>query len=186
MRIIACFGDSLIQGFPFTSENSWIAEVEKRTGISMMNYGYCGECCDEIRYRVTSRMIPDGCEHILFLGGMNDLLRKRPVAYILKDMDDALQWSLEQEFHFCLVLPWFCEHRELNLKIKQLRNEMTRRFEGKCLLLDFQKVYPAGVQMHAWFFWDGVHPQSCAYQKMGEYAAPILEKWLKDTAPAAS
>ncbi|HAT98720.1 MAG TPA: lysophospholipase, partial [Acidaminococcaceae bacterium] len=47
MNTIACFGDSLIEGFPFAQENSWVAQVEKVTELRMLNHGVCGECCDD-------------------------------------------------------------------------------------------------------------------------------------------
>ena len=39
MRTVACFGDSLIFGFPYGPKESWIAEVEAETGVTMLNYG---------------------------------------------------------------------------------------------------------------------------------------------------
>ena len=32
MQTVACFGDSLIYGFPFGPRISWLAEAEKLTG----------------------------------------------------------------------------------------------------------------------------------------------------------
>ena len=52
MKYIACYGDSLVQGFPFGPRYSWTAQVEKLTQIKMLNYGVCGDCCDDIIYRM--------------------------------------------------------------------------------------------------------------------------------------
>ena len=58
MHYIACYGDSLVQGFPFGPRYSWTAEVEKHTQIKMLNYGICGECCDDIVFRVRQYALP--------------------------------------------------------------------------------------------------------------------------------
>ena len=52
MHYIACFGDSLIQGFPFGNRASWVAAVEAQGQIKMLNYGLCGDCCDDIFERM--------------------------------------------------------------------------------------------------------------------------------------
>ena len=40
MRTVACFGDSLIFGFPYGPKESWIAEVEAETGVTMLIMAY--------------------------------------------------------------------------------------------------------------------------------------------------
>ena len=38
MQTVACFGDSLIYGFPFDPRISWLAVAEKLTGDKLFNY----------------------------------------------------------------------------------------------------------------------------------------------------
>ena len=52
MQTVACFGDSLIYGFPFGPRTSWLAEAEKVTGDKFLNYGVCGDCTDDILFRL--------------------------------------------------------------------------------------------------------------------------------------
>ena len=87
MNTIACFGDSLIEGFPFAPENSWIAQVKKNTGIRILNHGICGECCDDIKDRLVWRPLPKEVNHVLFEGGMNDIIQGCPlyISRILRD-----------------------------------------------------------------------------------------------------
>ena len=58
MKYVACYGDSLVQGFPFGPRYSWTAQVEKLTQIKMLNYGVCGDCCDDIIYRMRQYVLP--------------------------------------------------------------------------------------------------------------------------------
>ena len=41
--VLAIFGP----GLSFGPDSSWLATVEKLTGMHLLNYGQCGECCDE-------------------------------------------------------------------------------------------------------------------------------------------
>lgn len=67
MKYVACYGDSLVQGFPFGPRYSWTAQVEKLTQIKMLNYGVCGDCCDDIIYRMRQYALPEYVQHVLFL-----------------------------------------------------------------------------------------------------------------------
>ena len=78
MQTVACFGDSLIYGFPFGPRVSWIAEAEKLTGHKFLNYGVCGDCTDDILTRLQTAFLPEQTTHILFWGGANDIIQMRP------------------------------------------------------------------------------------------------------------
>lgn len=67
MQTVACFGDSLIYGFPFGPRTSWLAEAEKVTGGKFLNYGVCGDCTDDILFRLQTMFLPAHIKHILFL-----------------------------------------------------------------------------------------------------------------------
>ena len=99
METIACFGDSLIEGFPFAPENSWIAQVQKNTGIRMLNHGICGECCDDIKDRLIWRPLPEDVSHVLFEGGMNDIIQGCPLTFSIDQIKQAKQF---------LRFAWFC------------------------------------------------------------------------------
>ena len=58
MQTVACFGDSLIYGFPFGPRISWLAEAEKLTGDKFLNYGVCGDCTDDILSRLKNMPLP--------------------------------------------------------------------------------------------------------------------------------
>ena len=61
MKYVACYGDSLVQGFPFGPRYSWTAQVENLTQIKMLNYGVCGDCCDDIIYRMANTHCRNMC-----------------------------------------------------------------------------------------------------------------------------
>ena len=180
MKTIACFGDSLIEGFPFAPENSWIAQVQKNTGIRMLNHGICGECCDDIKDRLIWRPLPEDVSHVLFEGGMNDIIQGCPLTFSIDQIKQAKQFCDEQNAAFCLVLPWLCGAEELNHLIERLRDAMKKEFENKCYLLDFEPMFLTKKHRMEWFIWDGVHPKAETYEALGNFASPLLENWIKE------
>lgn len=180
MKYIACFGDSLIQGFPYMNDSSWIAEVENRTNIKMLNYGVCGECCDDIYYRLRMTMLPEATKHILFLGGANDIIQGRPQKCILEDMAKLLKWCEQKNYKLCIVLPLISAEPVLNKYLVALGEKIKEQFADKALLLDLQPAIGLTDEEREDAYLDGVHPKAITYKLMGVYAAPILEAWVKE------
>ena len=105
MQTVACFGDSLIYGFPFGPRISWLAEAEKLTGDKFLNYGVCGDCTDDILSRLKTMPLPAHIKHILFLGGANDIIQMHPQKFILEDLDKTLRYCQSKNFDLGIVLP---------------------------------------------------------------------------------
>ena len=123
MKYVACYGDSLVQGFPFGSRYSWTAQVEKLTQIKMLNYGVCGDCCDDIIYRMRQYALPEYVHHVIFLGGANDILQGRRIEDISRDYKRVLEWCEEKQYSLCVVLPFISTEQALNRQLLNLRQE---------------------------------------------------------------
>ena len=179
MRTIACFGDSLVQGFPYDKATSWVAQVERRTGIKMLNYGVCGDCCDDIFDRLRYGYLPEQVQHILFLGGANDILQGRPLGDILRDFTRLTTWCQEQKLELCIVLPLLTNEGALNGKLEALR-EGIKQACPNAKLLDLQPGIGFGLAERASAYLDGVHPLAKTYSALGDYAAGPLEAWVQE------
>lgn len=180
MQYIACYGDSLVQGFPFGNKYSWTAAVEKIAPIKMLNYGLCGDCCDDILFRIRQYVLPEYVQHILFLGGANDVLQGRRLENILEDYKRLLQWCDEKNYRLCLVLPLLSADEYLNRHLWDLRQSIEQLYTEKALLLDMQPAIGLDVAARKAAYLDGVHPLAKTYEAMGMYAAPGLLKWLAE------
>ena len=135
MKYVACYGDSLVQGFPFGPRYSWTAQVEKLTQIKMLNYGVCGDCCDDIIYRMRQYALPEYVQHVLFLGGANDILQGRRIEDISRDYKRVLEWCEEKHYSLCVVLPFISTEQALNRQLLNLRQEAEHICGGKAFLL---------------------------------------------------
>lgn len=178
MQYIACYGDSLVQGFPYGSKYSWTAAVEKAAGIKMLNYGLCGDCCDDILFRARQYALPDYVRHILFLGGANDILQGRRQEDILADYRRLSDWCAEKNYALCITLPLVSAEEYFNRRLLQLRQDVELQFADKAFLLDLQPAIGLDAQARKRAYLDGVHPLAATYEAMGAYAAPLLAKWL--------
>lgn len=181
---IACYGDSLIQGFPFSSAYSWVTVAEKEAGgaFRMLNYGLCGDATDDILYRMRQYDLPDYVHNALFLGGANDIIQGRKCESILRTLEQVYATSKEKKLRLAFVLPFISTERALNAMLESLRASIVERFSARAFILDLQPAIglTAGDRYKAYV--DGIHPKAATYEAMGRYAAPLLAKWLAEGA----
>lgn len=176
---VACYGDSLIEGFPFSPKYSWIAIAEGINGINMLNYGLCGDCTDDILYRMRQYPVPEFVHHVIFLGGANDVIQGRSIKSIIPVLDRVYAWSRENNYELCFVLPFISTESVLNRSLIELREKMVERYSDKAFLLDLQPAIGLTPGERYKAYVDGVHPKSVTYEAMGKYAAPFIEEWVK-------
>lgn len=176
MHTIACFGDSLVYGFPYANQSSWIAEVERITDIKMLNYGECGACCDDIYERLKYTFLPSHTDTILFFGGANDILQGRPQSVIIGDIKRAEAFCKEKCYGFIVVLPILTADERLNVRFLRLREAIGNEFQDRIKLIDLQPAIGKSIEEMSLAYFDGLHPKSDTYRRMGAYAAAILSK----------
>lgn len=178
MQYIACFGDSLIQGFPFGNSSSWISYAGADGSLQLLNYGVCGDCCDDIYYRMSRTALPEHVQHVLFLGGANDLLQGRPLAVILEDIGKAAAWCEKHKLALCIVLPFISADAALNDRLLRLRETIKATYQQKLLVLDLQPAIGLTEEELQAAYLDGVHPKAAVHRAMGVYAGPLLQAWV--------
>lgn len=179
MQTVACFGDSLIYGFPFGPRVSWIAEVEKLTGHKFLNYGVCGDCTDDILTRLQTVFLPEQTTHILFWGGANDIIQMRPQKFIVEDLQKTVYYCQDKNLKPGIVLPLVTAESGLNKYLLPLREAISTRFAELVWLLDLQPAVGLTAADRKNAYLDGVHPTAAVYRAMGRYAAPLLKSWLE-------
>lgn len=180
MKYIACFGDSLIEGFPFGKGASWVAELETTGELKALNYGLCGDCSDDIFDRLRYMHLPEHVQHIVFLGGANDVIQGVPEKFTMEIFRKLVRWCQENNYKLCIVLPLISSDDYLNRRLLNLKQELQMRLGEKAFLLDLQPAIGLDAQTRAKAYLDGVHPTALTYKAMGEYARPLLLQWLQE------
>ena len=176
---IACFGDSLIYGFPYGPASSWLVRVEELCpNLRLLNYGTCGATCDDINDNLFQTVLPQEVSCILYLGGANDLLQRRPLKFIVGDIIKAAKWSSVHTYPFILVLPWQSSDTDFNHKLMLLRSSLMQEGKSFTQILDLQPVLLGKEQE---LFLDGIHPKLTTYILLGDYTAPLLTGLMNKT-----
>ena len=175
---IACFGDSLIEGFPFGKQSSWITELETTEEIEALNYGLCGDCADDIFDRLRYQYIPEHVHHILFLGGANDAIQGVPEKFTMEIFRKLVNWCNDNGYKLCIVLPLISSDDYLNRRLLNIKQELVMHYSDKEYLLDLQPAIGLDAGARAKAYLDGVHPLLETYKRMGQYARPLLVDWI--------
>lgn len=123
---LACFGDSLVYGFPFSPDYSWTAVLEKY-GVSIINKGVCGATTGEIFDNMRYAALPPGVDRALFFGGANDIIQGVPKRVILDTVGKVKTLAAEKGWQLCLALPLLSGEEGANGKIRELRTELARK-----------------------------------------------------------
>lgn len=74
-------------------------------------------------------------------------------------------------------MPLLSGEESANDTIRELREELSRGTGA--FILDLQPALGTSEEDLRNTYFDGWHPKAKVYEKMGEYAGPILLEWLK-------
>ena len=177
---IACFGDSLIYGFPYNTDGSWLKVVnDNSNNVNCINYGECGFTCDDIYDKMKSFYLPENVRHILVLGGANDILQERPIKDIISDLANIANWCADRRFALCFILPFLTAYPNYNEKLSLLRKEILGSTLSKNFILDLQQAVWQNAKIDIDAYFDGIHPTEATYAKIGFYAISFLDKWIE-------
>lgn len=180
MRYIACFGDSLIEGFPFGPECSWCKVAEEGSDFRLLNYGVCGECCDDVFWRLSHTNLPEHVEGIIFLGGANDALCGRRPVQVVQDILKVADFAKERGLGLAVVLPLMSDDLDLNAALLEITKLLKQQ---NLYFFDLQDGIGRSGEELARAYVDGVHPTVATYRKMGLVARQQIENWLKIEKP---
>lgn len=183
MDYIACFGDSLVQGFPYGTSSSWVAKAEALSlgQLKLYNYGLCGDCCDDIFYRMRIRPIPPEVRYILFLGGANDSLQNCPYEYTMDSFAKMVKWSEDNNYKLGIILPFISTEEFYNRKLLNYRQDLIHKYQNTHVrLFDLQTAIGKNQQEISKAYLDGFHPHLHIYEALGELILPQLLKWVKN------
>ncbi len=183
----ACFGDSLIEGYPFGPRAGWCAAAEEATAqagaraLRLLNYGLCGDCVGDIlaRLRQYRPVLPPYVGHIIFLGGANDCLQGLSQAATVAGIQAVAAYCAAQGLELAVVLPLLSGEASLNRSLSPLREAIAQALPETVYVLDLQPALGWELPALGAAYVDGVHPSCAAYQALGRYAAPRLQQWLE-------
>ncbi len=180
MIVVACLGDSIIEGSPHWDSRKRTGDPEgqwehwaglRHPALELRNFGIWGQRTDEIAARFDDAVV--GAEALVVQGGINDIAQGRAVDEAARDLQAMIErgLALGLPVAVCDVLPWNrgwpgkeASIRELNARIRALGVP----------LLPFHDtledpVLPGRMKAE-WTHDDGDHPSVAGYRRLGEVA----------------
>lgn len=187
---IACLGDSIVNGFPFSQEHSWPALLASRTGHLCFNFGTNGETSFEIRRRLLPALSSCQPELVLLSGGTNDFIftsvtPEAVMAQLAGMTEDAKNAGVTPALSTPILtvpeIAWRMwaddtDYEEVNRKLKQLRDQILSFCENNMIAcVDAQSAYQALVKqtlnadpLASAFYVDGIHPTQDGYSALAD------------------
>jgi lysophospholipase L1-like esterase len=168
--LLVGLGDSITEGVPYRTEDSWLAEAGRRHRIRTRNCGVAGERIEQIAQRLDR--CARGATVLVLQGGTNDLAQGRTGAQVAADLR-ALALRARRTgaaVHVTEVLPWLAGYPsaaphivEANRRIRALEREGVTVIRWAHVLEDPRRPGRMLPEHTA----DGDHPDERAHRLLG-------------------
>ncbi|HIU64719.1 MAG TPA: hypothetical protein IAB06_06780 [Candidatus Avacidaminococcus intestinavium] len=174
---VACFGDSIIYGFPYV-DSSWLKTFNQNsTQLHLLNYGVCGFTYNDVLEKIQTTYLAPEIKAILLMAGLNDLLEGRPLKYIIDDLKKIVLFCQTKNLPTYIILPLLTKDQALNLKINDLKVKLCEEFVSTSKVLDLYPIIIDNFGIDNLLGWDGIHPSVIGYEQIALSAFTPLEEW---------
>lgn len=164
--VILAFGDSLTQGFGVDIDFSYPSQMQKKTGIKVINAGVNGELSSEGLRRLPS-LLKQKLDLVILCHGGNDILQKRSKAELKNNLLKMIRLIRQNGAKVLLVgVPDFNLLSLGTLDVyEEVADETDVLFENDVLTY---------IEMHRTLKSDYVHPNEEGYEMMADAFIEIL------------
>lgn len=175
---VVCLGDSLTFGYPYSPDVSWVAYVEDRCPLKMINEGVNGNTMEEMnkRYR---RDVQQHCpDYLIILGGTNDAYNPEiSCAETIYQLEEIIKKAQQDDICPVVALPMAVLDDYAAGKLERIRREEKELADSYGLYcLDFAKAFTDSEgKVKEEFYLDSVHPNKKGYEAMGELALSFFQ-----------
>ncbi len=167
-KVIACLGDSITYGYPFTPKESWVALWNVPAGFSTMNFGVNGDTTSDLLHR-----LPEVMRHkpwsLVLLGGTNDAYLQYHVMDSLNNIKEITSRAREQHIKINIGIPipaltpfiekWLASYRVVLIDWASA--------EGYAIIDFYQAMLDPSTKIPVpEYYVDDVHPSRLGYQAM--------------------
>lgn len=181
-RKVACLGDSITNGFPYSQKDSWVHLVGEKSGLAMINLGVNGDTTGGMLWRFNRRVITLEPSHLVIMGGINDVLMGIDTNEILANLREITSRSFA--YGICPVIgvttPLAGEaldfyDRQALPALEDLRRGIRRyASEWEIPAIDFHSALLNEKGADSGLFVDGGHPNREGYRRMARVAEAAL------------
>ena len=104
MKVIA-LGDSITQGFPFSTKESWVYYAAQELDLDIINQGICGDLTRDMLRRFQQDVVAYNATHVIILGGTNDAALGYPLAEVSTNFTVMVDMACRHDIIPILGLP---------------------------------------------------------------------------------
>ncbi|HZK85314.1 MAG TPA: GDSL-type esterase/lipase family protein [Desulfosporosinus sp.] len=180
MKIVT-MGDSTTQGYPFTTQESWVEYLAQGLKCQVINQGVCGDFTSGMSERFQRDVLDHAPSHAIILGGANDAYEKINLESVCSNFITMVGLCKEHDISPILGLPTpslLPEEEQLLTKYRRWIKSYTN--EKGILLIDFYSAFSNRISAGQRYqlFVDEVHPSIEGYKLMGEVAIQSLRSLM--------
>lgn len=167
--VIVAFGDSLTYGTGAKDQETYPAQLEKLTGLQVINEGVPGEVSEQGRSRLPSVLDEYQPELLILCHGGNDMLRKKNIKSLADNLTAMVSEAHQRGIQVIMIgVP---EPALFLLKSAPLYEEVASQ---KNVPID--SVTLPEIESHNDLKSDTIHPNAAGYRKLAEAVAKLLKK----------
>ncbi|NLL52866.1 MAG: lysophospholipase [Peptococcaceae bacterium] len=180
MKVIA-LGDSITQGFPFSTKESWVYYAAQELDLDIINQGICGDLTRDMLRRFQQDVVAYNATHVIILGGTNDAALGYPLAEVSTNFTVMVDMACRHDIIPILGLPIPFLVREEEVKLMSYRKWLQDNANRKRIwIVDFYAPFRAAIEAGTGMklYADEVHPSVEGYQLMGKVAVENLRELI--------
>jgi len=183
MKIVA-LGDSITQGFPYSTRESWVYYAARELDLDIVNQGICGNLTRDMLARFKEDVVDYRPTHVILLGGTNDAFMGCSVDEVSANITSMIDMADKNGITPILGLPiptliTFGEIESLLAEYREWIKDYTRCKGIKTI--DFYTPFlnrilaGTGMSLYA----DEAHPSLEGYGLMGKVAVESLRELIR-------
>lgn len=101
--VILAFGDSLTAGVGVSRDASYPSVLQEMTSLTVINAGVSGETTNQGLARLTAQLEKHAPELLVLLEGGNDMLRKKDISRMQRNLQQMVSLALENNTQVLLL-----------------------------------------------------------------------------------
>ena len=101
--VILAFGDSLTAGVGVSRDASYPSVLQEMTSLTVINAGVSGETTNQGLARLTAQLEDHAPELLVLLEGGNDMLRKKDISRMQRNLQQMVSLALENNTQVLLL-----------------------------------------------------------------------------------
>lgn len=169
--ILACFGDSITEGYLVNKDKSWPSVLEKISDglIKTINLGSSGDTTYNAIIRLNDA-INSGADALFIEFGINDFFMGLPIVDSRKNLENIISSALKNQMK--VILAGFSFKAQGSEKWEKMYEDLANRFS----IYLYKNIFNGIDECKFCFLPDGLHPNEKGYEIIAQNIYSFLQE----------